>query len=202
MCAKLTEVGTTWGEVVAYGDEMRVGLHGQTRRCWGVRGVKVVNRLQISYTWQYLVVFVEIHSGRIWWTWVEQMDEGHLLGVMRAVGTQTPITTVVWDGAPSHRGARMRGVATAKQVRLVTLPPYSPELNPAERVFEVLRGVIEGTVYPNLAAKVAAVTAHLTQWEAHPEQVRRLVGWRSITTNLDGLPDDPFYDLLHVANAI
>jgi transposase len=30
---------------------------------------------------------------------------------------------------------------------LVELPPYSPELNPAERVFEELHRMVEGKIY-------------------------------------------------------
>lgn len=202
LCDQLTVAGTTWGDVVAYSDEMRVGLHGQTRKCWGVRGTKVIQRLQISYKWQYLVCFVEIYSGRVWWAWTERMNQGDLLGVMRAIGHQTPIRTIVWDGAPGHRGARMREVAAEHQVKLVILPPYSPELNPVERMFEELRADSEGRTYPNLAAKMARIEEKLAEWEAQPAQVRQLVGRASIKANLDQLQDDPFCDLLHVIHAI
>ena len=35
--------------------------------------------------------------------------------------------------------------------------PYSPELNPAGRVFEEVRRHIEGEVYPSLEAKRSAI---------------------------------------------
>ena len=40
----------------------------------------------------------------------------------------------------------MRGVG----LPLIELPPYSPELNPAERVFEEVRRWIEGKVYQRM----------------------------------------------------
>jgi hypothetical protein len=40
---------------------------------------------------------------------------------------------------------------------LVEQPPTSPELNPAERVFEELWRVMEGKVYATLDEKVEAV---------------------------------------------
>ena len=49
---------------------------------------------------------------------------------------------VVWDGAPSHRGKLMGQVGFAR----IFLPPYWPELNPPERVFEELRRDIAGTL--------------------------------------------------------
>jgi len=71
---------------------------------------------------------------------------------------------------------------------LVEQPPYAPELNPAERVFEYLRGEIEGIVYPSIEAKVAAVEAILTELDAAPERVKQLTTWHWIADNLDRLP--------------
>ena len=51
--------------------------------------------------------------------------------------------------ASSHRHELVRGVG----LPLIGLPPYSPELNPAERVFEEVRRWIEGKVYPSLEDK-------------------------------------------------
>ena len=42
-------------------------------------------------------------------------------------------------------------------LRRVYQPPYSPELNPAERVFEEVRRWVEGRRYERIEAKKAAV---------------------------------------------
>ncbi|HZA21833.1 MAG TPA: YhjD/YihY/BrkB family envelope integrity protein [Dehalococcoidia bacterium] len=57
---------------------------------------------------------------------------------------------------------------------LIGLPPYSPELNPAERVFEEVRREIEGKVYANLDEKIKVVQEFLTDLESDPERVRSL----------------------------
>jgi len=54
------------------------------------------------------------------------------------------------------------------------LPAYSPELNPAERVFEAVRRHVEGRVYPKLQAKRDEVEAYLDEVKAAPERVRSL----------------------------
>ena len=74
--------------------------------------------------------------------------------------------------ASSHRHELVRGVG----LPLIGLPPYSPELNPAERVFEEVRRWIEEKVYPSLEDKVAAVEAYLTELESNPDRVRGLAG--------------------------
>ncbi len=96
---------------------------------------------------------------------------------------------VVWDGAPSHRGKLMGQVGFAR----VFLPAYSPELNPAERVFEEVRGHIgghiEAEVYPSLKAKKAAIDHLLRRLKADKPRLKRLIGWHWIKQALARLPN-------------
>jgi hypothetical protein len=70
-------------------------------------------------------------------------------------------------------------------VRLIEQPPYSPQLNPTERVFQYLRSKVEGVVYGTIGAKKDAVEAELEKLAADPERVKSLAGWdwirRSVT---------------------
>ena len=74
---------------------------------------------------------------------------------------------------------------------MLYLPPFSPELNPAERVFEEVRRRVEGRLWDSLHDKMAAVEAFLSELAADPARVRRLAGWEWITTALAGLPAPP-----------
>lgn len=167
---------------------MRVGLHGMVRRVWGRRGVKVRQQRQISYQWRYLVLVVDGRSGRIWWNWNQSMSADELIPLVRGTEQTTDLAAVVWDGAPSHRDERLGRIPLPR----IILPPYAPELNPAERVFEELRAEVEGVVYPTLDATVAAIGARLARWDADPAAVRRLAGWGWLTAASNALPDpDP-----------
>ncbi len=87
---------------------------------------------------------------------------------------------VVWDGAPAHKAKVMRELPTKR----VQLPPYSPELNPAERVFEEIRRRTEGRVYQDLAARREEVDAYLRELAADPQRVKSLCAWDWIRQNL------------------
>ena len=167
-----------------FADEMRLGLRGMVRRVWGRRGVKVQRRLQLSYQWRYLFVVVDGRAGRIYWCWHTSMAATELLGIVRAVQQQTDVAALVWDGAPSHRDTRVQ----ALDLPLIALPPYSPELNPAERFFQELRRAVEGEPYATLDDKVAAVQRVLQQWDADPARVRSLCGWQWIEDAAQTLP--------------
>ncbi len=71
---------------------------------------------------------------------------------------------------------------------LIGLPPYSPELNPAEWVFEEVRRWIEGRVYLSLKDKVVVVEVFLTEFESDPNRVRALAGWDWIEKAIQGSP--------------
>jgi DDE superfamily endonuclease len=171
--AALSAVGLGRGVAPGHLDEMRLGLVGTTRRRWGIRGVKIVQPLQRRYEWSYLVLLVDGERGRLWWIWQPTMKSDHLLASLDQLWQASAIPALVWDGAPAHRERRVRALG----LPLVELPPYSPELNPPERIFEEVRRHVEGEVYATLADKQAAVEAYLQELAADPDRVRSLAGW-------------------------
>ena len=88
------------------------------------------------------------------------------------------------DGARGHRGrlVEVGGLPTVVQ------PAYSPELSPAERVFEEVRRWVEGRVYGSIDEKVEAVNAYLRRLESDPSRVRSLAGWDWIEEAVQNLP--------------
>jgi hypothetical protein len=151
---------------------MRLGLIGNTRRVWAPRGVKVVQEVEYSYKWAYLNLAVNGLTGKLHWSWMENMKSTSIAPVVEEWATEG-VEVVVWDGAKGHHGDAYNEV----EVERVQQPPYSPELNPAERVFELLRDKVEGVVYGSLAKKKQAVEVELQKLAAFPERVKRLAGW-------------------------
>ena len=184
LAAALAAAGLTTASRVGFADEQRIGLRGTTRRVWGRRGVTVRQRLQLRYEWAYLWAAVDARSGTLWWDWVDTMRAADLRPVVAELRARGLLDALVWDGAPSHADAAVR----AAGLPLVALPPYSPELNPAERLFEEVRRRVEGTVYATLGDKIDAVQAFLHELDADPARVRSLCGWDWLTDAHDALP--------------
>ena len=157
---------------VWFSDEMRLGLHGQVRRVWGPIGEKVVQRIQIEYRWIYLVLAVDPVRGEVRWQWAPNMKSETLAPVIEG-WRREGLSVLVWDGAPGHRGAPVRQVPVVR----VPLPAYSPELDPAERIFREIRRTVEGEVYDSLQDKQKRVEQWLLAFAADPTRVRALTGW-------------------------
>lgn len=180
----MTAVGVTAAQPVGWEDELQVGLLGTTRRVWGRRGVKIRQRLQRDHVWLYLYLVVDPLRGRLWWGWRARLRAEDVGAVIREVQHETDVAALVWDRAPGHRAASVQALG----LPLIEQPPYAPELNPAERVFELLRAAIEGSVYPDLGAKAAAVEAVLAVLDTDPARLQRLIGWQWLRDSLARLP--------------
>lgn len=176
----LSGVGLSSGREAWHSDEMRLGLRSQSRKVLAPRGVKVVHKLQMRYEWSYLILAVSPLSGHIRWEWIERMRQGHI----RPVLEEWDLEAVVWDRAPSHRAKSLGELRTVR----VFLPSYSPELDPAERVFEEVRRRVEGKVYQDLAAKRREAEGYLEELRADPERVKSLCGWEWLRESLESLP--------------
>jgi transposase len=180
MTAALVGAGVRRDTAVVLADELRLGLRGQVRRVLAPRGVKVVQRLQLTYAWAYLLLAVNPRTGTLRWHWLERLRADAL----KAILAVWALDAVVWDGHGAHRARLLADLPTKR----IGLPPYSPELNPAERVFQELRRRLEGRAYASVADKQAAADAYLAQLAADPDRVRQLCGWTWLTDALDLLP--------------
>jgi transposase len=179
---KLTAMGCTESTALYWGDEMRVGLIGQVRRVWAPRGVKVVQVVEYKREWAYLNLAVNGVTGQVHWSWTENMKGMSIAPVVKQWG-EDGVSVIVWDRARGHRGPAYVGVP----VQFIEQPPYSPELNPAERVFEYLRGKVEGRGYDTMDAKKDVIEAELKLLAAAPERLKSLTGWDWIRESVNSL---------------
>ena len=180
MTAALVGAGVTRNAGVVLADELRLGLRGQVRRVLAPRGVKVVQRLQLTYRWAYLLLAVDPRAGTLRWRWLDRCRAGP---IRDALADWAP-GAVVWDGHGAHTARLLADLPTAR----VRLPPYSPELNPAEPIFQELRRRVAGRAYASVADKQAVADAYLGALTADPDRVRRLCGWDWLVAALDALP--------------
>ncbi len=97
--------------LVGFADEMRVGLRGMVRRVWGVRGSKVIQRLQLVYEWKYLFLVVDFARGKLEWAWMDSMKSETVARAVLGMRRHTRVRALVWDGARGHRSELVRSVA-------------------------------------------------------------------------------------------
>jgi transposase len=82
---------------------------------------------------------------------------------------------MVVDGASSHKG---KDLIIPSNVALILLPPYSPELNPTERIWNKLRrDYIANRYFNNLDEAMEAVDRGLSELKRNGSTMKSLTLW-------------------------
>lgn len=156
---------------------MRYGLISNFRRSWSKVGTRTVIDQQQSFENRYLFSAVSPLTGESFhlsgidgfdsqaaYTFLTELKRQH----------QTETVIVVWDNAPCHRPKVHREIPG---LIVLFLPPYSPELNPAERFFEELRKATANTIFNTIAAQETVIEEALKNLTNNLAAMKQLVGY-------------------------
>jgi transposase len=158
-------------------DEHRYGLLPVLRRVWGRRGVRVHAPYATRYQWGYLHEALEVDgANRAELLFTPAIDrEIHALFLHQIAASEpAALHVVIADQAGFHLPAA--DVRLPANVRLLPLPPYSPELNPVERFGGLLKARVANRLYPSLR-KLEDHLAAAHEW-TQPAKVAGLIhGW-------------------------
>ena len=120
-------------------DEARVGQQGTLTRVWAKRGTRPRAPRDTRYEWAYLFGAVcparGVAAGLVLPFVNTPAMNAHLAEISRTVAPGAHAVLVL-DGAGWHGGSAL---FVPDNISLITLPPYSPELNPVENVWQYLR---------------------------------------------------------------
>ena len=61
-------------------------------------------------------------------------------------------------------------------IHIVTLPPYSPELNPIEKLWDLIQDQTANKLWPTIERLDTVVGLHLKDWWEAPDKVISLFG--------------------------
>ena len=155
-------------------DEHRIGLKPILRRVWAPKGERPIALGHHRYEWLYVWGFVEPASGATVWNVsnavCKEMFEAILADFAKSAGAgESKRIVLQLDGAGWHVSHTL---APPDNLTLINLPPYAPELNPIENVWEYLRkNKLALRVHDSYEAIVEACCTHpLIEWRG---QLRR-----------------------------
>lgn len=84
---------------------------------------------------------------------------------------------VIWDNVKYHHAQLHRQWPQSQEpdFRLVYLPPYSPELNPVERVWRLVRRIcVHNRYFPTLQSVIDVVELQFERWAGGSPILKRL----------------------------
>jgi hypothetical protein len=82
---------------------------------------------------------------------------------------------MIADGAGWHKSSSLR---IPENIRIAILPPYSPELNPVEHIWDELKEKgFHNRVFPDIDTLEDHLVGELFKLESNPEVTRSIVSW-------------------------
>ena len=120
-------------------DEHRVGLKPILKKVWSKIGQRPMAIVQHRYEWLYVYGFVKPKTGETLWYLIPRVNTLWLNRVYQSfandVGISKKKVLLVEDNAGWHRSKK---VEVPEGIIVEFLPPYSPELQPAERLWSLV----------------------------------------------------------------
>jgi transposase len=158
---------------------MRFGTRTELGKRWTACGARPTGEQLIGYEYGYLSVALNPQSGKLFALLLPDMTvesfQAFLEEFAKFIGEQQ-FVRLITDGAAAHRSTRLK---VGEQLNIEHLPPYSPELNPVERLFKELRAVLKNRVFESLQAVEEAVIEAVEPFFKDSARVKKLTfyGW-------------------------
>lgn len=155
-------------------DEHRIGLKPILRRTWAKRGQRPVVLVNHRYAWSYVYGFVQPRTGRSFYLLMPTVSIPafsialHEFAAFCGAGPNKHIFLLM-DGAGWHTS---RQLVLPSGVQPCFLPPYSPELQPAEHLWPLTNVPLANRCFESLD-ELETVQADRLNWlQDNPELVR------------------------------
>ena len=155
-------------------DEHRVGLKPILRRQWAPKRQRPIARGQHRFEWLYLYGFVHPSSGAVVWFVCTTVDTDLLSVVLaafaRTVGAgRDKLVVLVLDNAGWHISDKLK---LPDGILLEFLPAYTPELQPAERLWPLTNEAVANKHFPTLKDLDLALGERCSTLAAMPETIK------------------------------
>jgi transposase len=163
--------------LLMFQDEARFGRMSDPRSCWSPAPVRplVTQALVREYRYEYAAIAPQ--TGRLDFMTADKMNTEIMTKFLRQVSRShwNKFIIMVIDGASSHKS---NSLVIPKNVSLIILPPYSPELNPSERIWNLLRrDYFANRYFPTLNDAIDQAEKGLRNFQKNKFAMKPLTFW-------------------------
>jgi transposase len=137
--------GEVDAERLLFVDEMGVNISLSPLYAWSRRGERAFGSAPRNWGKNVTLLASITHRGvgpclAVEGPTTREVFEAYLERVLAP--TLEPGRVVVMDNLSAHKGGRVREIVERAGCELIYLPPYSPDLNPIERAFSKVKGLL------------------------------------------------------------
>jgi transposase len=171
--------------LLMFQDEARFGRIIDPRSCWAKTPYRPVVNLALVREFKYAYAAVAPQTGRLDFMVAEKMNTENMTLFLRQVSHShwNKFIIMVVDGASSHKALSLK---IPKNIALICLPPYSPELNPTERIWNIIRrDYFANHYFSNLDVAIVAAERGLHDLQRNKPAMKSLTLWPWISMVLN-----------------
>lgn len=185
----MNEIRDIWGEhcPISYWlqDETRLGYRTESGRKITRAGVKPKQILQWHYSYYYIYGLVDPLKGRSFFYEFSHFNSD-CLGIFLAQFSQeyqNEVHVIQLDNAPVHTAKKL---IIPDNIILLFQPPYCPELNPIERVWQYIKQKLKNLFFTSLdavkdkVAKILIAKLFRRKHSLSEDIIHSLTGWQYI----------------------
>jgi transposase len=165
-------------------DEARFGRIADVRRCWCPKPFRPVCQAMLTQEYTYAYAAVSVLDGALDTLILPHVNGTCMQLFLDEVGRRHPDDRIVMvlDGAGWHQNGSLK---CPDNIRLLPLPPYSPELNPVEHLWDELREkAFHNRVFKSIDALEDHLEINLRTMENDHDRVHSIVAWPWIINSL------------------
>lgn len=144
------------------------------RGVWAPKGERPVALGHHRYAWLYLTAFVQPGRGKVVWYLSDGIGKPLFQALLAGFAEQTgagrdKTIVLVLDNAGWHGPA---GLSLPDGLRLVYLPAYTPEMQPAECIWPLVNEPVANKHFDTLAALENTIAERCRTLDTLPEAIR------------------------------
>ena len=169
---------------IMFQDEARFGRLPVVRSAWAPPDTRPTIVAAIERQFKYVYGAISTVEGEIDWMLADSMKTDCMSSFLAQVSEAHPddYIMMVVDGASSHR---LKDLAVPGNIKLVSLPPYSPELNPVESPWDHVREKACANIFfDSLNDAVKKVGDEIAKLARDARKVSSMFCWRWIIRSI------------------
>lgn len=158
-------------------DEGRFGRINDPRRCWAPERMRPKTGCQIVREYIYAFAAICPYDGTLDSLILPDANAGSMSIFLAEVSSRHPGDRILMfmDGAGWHKA---KGLVVPLNIIIKPIPPYSPEVNPVEHLWDEMREKwFANKVFDSLDAVEDQMVVALRTLESEPERVGSLAGF-------------------------
>jgi transposase len=172
--AKINKKIEIWAQ-----DEARLGLQPTIRRIWAIKGKRPIAKQTRKYQWVYAFAFVHPLTGKSFWLILPTVNTALMNMALKEFyeyidPKKEKVIVLLIDNAGWRKSKELE---IPENIKIFPLPPYTPELQPVECSWPLLKETVANKYFDNLDTFENIIAKRCSWLNKNPATLKGAVGF-------------------------